>query len=110
MNIHYLLSKASVKARPSVLWCYKNELDFSANKKKRIKKMKKQAQQGLLDSNKNDPFDLFINSTNIRYAYYKVLYIVFLYWLFEHLTIVKNKQGVAQDSRKHVWDVCSAGL
>jgi N-acetyltransferase 10 len=71
VNIHYLLSKASVKARPSVLWCYKNELDFSANKKKRIKKMKKQAQQGLLDSNKSDPFDLFINSTTIRYTFYK---------------------------------------
>jgi N-acetyltransferase 10 len=70
VNIHYLLSKASVKARPTVLWCYKNELDFSANKKKRIKKMKKQAQQGLLEANKSDPFDLFINSTTIRYTYY----------------------------------------
>jgi N-acetyltransferase 10 len=70
VNVHYLLSKASVKARPTVLWCYKNELDFSANKKKRLKKMKKQAQQGLLEANKSDPFDLFINSTTIRYTYY----------------------------------------
>ncbi len=40
VNIHYLLSKAAVKARPSVLWCYKQELDFSVNKQKRLKKMK----------------------------------------------------------------------
>src|SRR5688572_27541886 len=64
VNIHYLLSKAAVKARPSVLWCYKQELDFSVNKQKRLKKMKKQAQRGLLDPDrKSDTFDLFISST-----------------------------------------------
>ena len=36
VNIHYLLTKASVKARPSVLWCYKTDLDFAASKKKRV--------------------------------------------------------------------------
>lgn len=29
VNLHYMLSKAAVKARPSVLWCYKKELHFS---------------------------------------------------------------------------------
>jgi N-acetyltransferase 10 len=29
VNLHYMLSKAQVKARPSVLWCYKKELGFS---------------------------------------------------------------------------------
>lgn len=29
VNLHYLLSKTTVKARPSVLWCYKKELGFS---------------------------------------------------------------------------------
>ena len=29
VNLHYLLSKAAVRARPSVLWCYKKELGFS---------------------------------------------------------------------------------
>jgi hypothetical protein len=29
VNLHYMLSKAVVKARPNVLWCYKNELHFS---------------------------------------------------------------------------------
>jgi len=27
--LHHMLSKAQVKARPTVLWCYKKELDFS---------------------------------------------------------------------------------
>ena len=29
VNLHHLLSKARVSARPSVLWCYKKELGFS---------------------------------------------------------------------------------
>lgn len=29
VNLHYMLSKAVVKARPSVLWCYKKELFLS---------------------------------------------------------------------------------
>lgn len=27
--LHHILSKASVRARPSVLWCYKKDLGFS---------------------------------------------------------------------------------
>jgi N-acetyltransferase 10 len=29
VNLHYMLSKAVVKARPSILWCYKKELFLS---------------------------------------------------------------------------------
>lgn len=29
VNLHYILSKSAVKARPSVLWCYKKELELS---------------------------------------------------------------------------------
>jgi hypothetical protein len=29
VNLHYMMSKAAVKARPSVLWCYNKELGFS---------------------------------------------------------------------------------
>jgi N-acetyltransferase 10 len=29
VNLHYILSKTQVKARPTVLWCYKKELGFS---------------------------------------------------------------------------------
>jgi N-acetyltransferase 10 len=30
VNLHYILSKSQVKARPSVLWCYKKDLGFSS--------------------------------------------------------------------------------
>lgn len=41
-----MLSKTVVKARPSVLWCYKKELYLSSHKKKRMKQIKKMAQVG----------------------------------------------------------------
>lgn len=71
MNLHYMLSKAAVKARPKVLWCYKKELGFSTHKQKRMRQIKKQQQRGLYDANKDDPFELFISSTDIRWCYYK---------------------------------------
>ncbi|CAM6087692.1 unnamed protein product [Calypogeia fissa] len=70
VNLHYMLSKAVVKARPSVLWCYKKELFLSSHKKKRMKQIKKMMQRGLLDPETDDPFSLFVASTNIRYCYY----------------------------------------
>lgn len=70
VNIHYMLSKLTVAARPSVLWCYKNELGFSSNKKKRMKIIKKRVKQGLIDPTRDDPFELFISATQIRFAYY----------------------------------------
>ncbi|GIL51445.1 hypothetical protein Vafri_7426 [Volvox africanus] len=70
VNLHYMLSKASVKARPSVLWCYKKDLHLSSHRKKRMRQIKKLSQRGLLDPEKEDPFSLFVASTNIRYCYY----------------------------------------
>ena len=49
VNLHYMLSKAVVKARPSVLWCYKKELGFTSHRKKRMRQIKKMVQKGLLD-------------------------------------------------------------
>lgn len=46
VNLHYMLSKTVVKARPSVLWCYKKELYLSSHKKKRMQQIKKMAQVG----------------------------------------------------------------
>ena len=40
-NIHKILSKTRVRARPSVLWCYKKELGFSTHRKKRMKEIKR---------------------------------------------------------------------
>ncbi|KAI9136920.1 putative nucleolar ATPase Kre33 [Paraphysoderma sedebokerense] len=71
VNLHLFLSKARVAQRPSVLWCYKKELGFSSHRKKRIKLIKKQIERGIRDADKDDPFELFISSTDIRYTYYK---------------------------------------
>lgn len=68
--LHHMLSKATVKARPSVLWCYKKDLGFSSNRKKRMKQLQKKIKTGTLNLNQDDPFELFIAATNIRYCYY----------------------------------------
>ncbi|XP_066922128.1 RNA cytidine acetyltransferase-like [Clytia hemisphaerica] len=68
--LHHMLSKAQVKARPSVLWCYKKELGFSSHRKKRMKQLQKKVKSGSLDLKKDDPFELFIAATSIRYCYY----------------------------------------
>lgn len=49
VNIHYMLSKAVVKARPSVLWCYKKDLYLSSNKRKRQKQVKMMQNSGAMD-------------------------------------------------------------
>ncbi|XP_015178037.1 PREDICTED: N-acetyltransferase 10 [Polistes dominula] len=68
--LHHMLSKSVIKARPSVLWCYKKELGFSSHRKKRMKSIQKKVKSGKLDVKEDDPFELFIVSTNIRYCYY----------------------------------------
>lgn len=68
--LHHMLSKASMSARPSVLWCYKKELGFSSHRKKRMKTVQRKVQAGKLNVNEDDPFELFVASTNIRYTYY----------------------------------------
>ena len=65
-----MLSKTVVRARPSVLWCYKTDLALSSPKRKRARQLQKQAARGLLDPEKEDPFALFVASTPIRYCYY----------------------------------------
>ncbi|CAM1154464.1 Uncharacterised protein g11240 [Pycnogonum litorale] len=65
-----MLSKAVVKARPSVLWCYKKELGFTSHRKKKMKLLQKKIKSGKLNVNEDDPFELFIAATNIRYSYY----------------------------------------
>lgn len=65
-----MLSKATVKARPSVLWCYKKELGFSSHRKKRMRQLQKKIKNGTLNIKQDDPFELFIAATNIRYCYY----------------------------------------
>ncbi|KAJ3126829.1 killer toxin resistant protein, partial [Irineochytrium annulatum] len=71
VTLHFLLSKARVSARPSVLWCYKKDLGFSSHRKKRMNQIKKQIARGQREVDEEDPFELFVSSTSIRYTYYK---------------------------------------
>ncbi|XP_034241664.1 RNA cytidine acetyltransferase [Thrips palmi] len=68
--LHHMLSKAAVRARPSVLWCYKKELGFTSHRKKKMKSLQRKVKAGMLNVNEDDPFELFVASTNIRYCYY----------------------------------------
>jgi len=67
---HHMLSKATTGRKPSVLWCYKKELGFSTNQKKRMKMLEKKKQFGG-KINEDNPFESFIASTQISYCYYK---------------------------------------
>ncbi|KDP28681.1 hypothetical protein JCGZ_14452 [Jatropha curcas] len=71
VNLHYMLSKAVTKTRPTVLWCYKEKLELSSHKRKRAKQIKKLMQRGLLDPEKADPFSLFVESGAVSYCLYK---------------------------------------
>ncbi|KAL4249052.1 RNA cytidine acetyltransferase [Abortiporus biennis] len=71
VNLHFLLSQARVSARPSVLWCYKKELGFTTHRKKREAKIKRDVKRGIREPNDQNPFEIFITVTDIRYTYYK---------------------------------------
>nr|XP_027191121.1 RNA cytidine acetyltransferase 1 isoform X2 [Cicer arietinum] len=71
VNLHYMLSKAQIKSRPNVLWCYKDKLELSSHKQKRAKQIKKMMQRGLWDPEKGDTFSLFVESGGLTYCLYK---------------------------------------
>ena len=68
VNLHYMLSKATVRSRPNVLWCYKKELYLVAQEK-RVKQIKKMVARGLMDAENEDPFSPFVASTDIGTYY-----------------------------------------
>ena len=65
--LHHMLSKATVKARPNVLWCYKKELGFSSHRKKKMKQLNKKIKAGKMEIDEENPFEMFIASTNIHF-------------------------------------------
>ncbi|KAH7925148.1 DUF699-domain-containing protein [Leucogyrophana mollusca] len=71
VNLHFLLSQARVAARPSVLWCYKKDLGFTTHRKKREAKIKRDVKRGVREPNEQNPFEIFVTVTDIRYTYYK---------------------------------------
>ncbi|OLY84057.1 UPF0202 protein [Smittium mucronatum] len=71
VNLHWMLTQAKVTNRPNVLWCYKKDLGFTSHRKKREAKIKREIKKGIREPNKEDPFEMFITLTDIRYTYYK---------------------------------------
>ncbi|KAI5798991.1 N-acetyltransferase 10 [Geopyxis carbonaria] len=72
LNLHYILGSASAKQNKSVLWAYKHKLlGFTSHRKKREARIKKEVKRGIREANTEDPFELFISLTDIRYVYYK---------------------------------------
>ena len=71
VNLHFLLAQSRVESRPNVLWCYKKDLGFTTHRKKREAKIKRDIKRGVRDSDAQDPFELFVGVTDIRYCYYK---------------------------------------
>uniref|UniRef100_A0A1B0A084 RNA cytidine acetyltransferase n=1 Tax=Glossina pallidipes TaxID=7398 RepID=A0A1B0A084_GLOPL len=65
--LYDILTKSTVKARPTVLWCYKNKDEAISNHgKKRAKKIA----AGKIDINDADLFDTFRVATTIHGRYY----------------------------------------
>ena len=73
VNLHFLLSQSRVSSRPNVLWCYKKDLGFTTHRKKREAKIKREIKNGTRDKegSGNNPFELFVGVSDIRYCYYK---------------------------------------
>ncbi|KAL2458280.1 hypothetical protein Fot_55757 [Forsythia ovata] len=69
VDLHSMLSKASIKSRPTVLWCYKDKLEFSSNEDKRARQFKKRKLEKLLAPDMVDQISLFIDSA--KYCRYK---------------------------------------
>ena len=65
-----MLSKTNLK-QANVLWCYKKGLAFSSHRKKRMKQLKAKMKTGEVCVNEDDPFEMFVSMTEIRYCYYK---------------------------------------
>ncbi|KAK4432860.1 RNA cytidine acetyltransferase 1 [Sesamum alatum] len=71
VNLHYMLRKTVIKARPTVLWCYKDKLELSSHKKKRAKQVKELKQRRELDCERVDPFLLFLESGFVSHCMYR---------------------------------------
>ncbi|KAL9599665.1 MAG: hypothetical protein Q9219_003653 [cf. Caloplaca sp. 3 TL-2023] len=72
VHLHYIMSSVNIKQNQSVLWAYKKDLlGFTSHRKKRENKIRKEIKRGTREANTEDPFELFLTLSNIRYVYYK---------------------------------------
>lgn len=70
VTLHQILSRARVRARPSILWCYKNDLGFSTHRAKQQKAMRRAMARGL-DVSADSPFQLLATQSDIQWCYYR---------------------------------------
>ena len=61
-----MYTKAATITKDNVLWCYKKNLQFSSNQKKRMKQKKT-----MTKGEAENAFELFLQTTDISYVYYK---------------------------------------
>eukprot|EP01147_Barroeca_monosierra_P006629 gene6629-336_t len=71
VNLHFILEKASLRAKPSVLWCYKKDLGFTTHRGKRLAEEKKLARRGVHLDTQEEVFSRFLSGTQIRFCFYK---------------------------------------
>lgn len=50
--------------------CKNGKITIFRNRKKRMKQLQKRISQGTLDVKGDDPFELFVAATEVRYCYY----------------------------------------
>ncbi|GAP88086.1 putative tRNA cytidine acetyltransferase [Rosellinia necatrix] len=71
-KLYYILHQLNPKSNKSVLWAYsKKLLGFTSHRAKREKKIQKEIKRGIREPNTEDPFEIFISVSDIRYTYYK---------------------------------------
>jgi hypothetical protein len=81
-----------------------NNLYYS-HRKKREAKIKRDVKRGIREPNDQDPFEIFVTVTDIRYT------CVVCYPIISTRNIhLQLLQGITEDSRKYLWNVCSAGF
>ncbi|ELP90547.1 hypothetical protein EIN_019460 [Entamoeba invadens IP1] len=65
MNLYYMMTKAMNTPKERILWCYKKDLGFSTNAKRRVRDKGKNAEEF-----SGNAFELFLSTTDIRYVFY----------------------------------------
>ncbi|KAL1311617.1 hypothetical protein AAFC00_001728 [Neodothiora populina] len=74
VTLYHILLSIDIKLNKTVLWAYKSKLlGFSSHKAKREKKIKAEIKRGTREVNTEDPFELWLSTQSIRYAYYAEL-------------------------------------
>eukprot|EP01053_Blabericola_migrator_P002229 Blabericola_migrator_1__2228@NODE_1614_length_4166_cov_98_861430_g1051_i0_p1_GENE_NODE_1614_length_4166_cov_98_861430_g1051_i0NODE_1614_length_4166_cov_98_861430_g1051_i0_p1_ORF_typecomplete_len768_score197_22Helicase_RecD/PF05127_14/1_4e44DUF1726/PF08351_11/1e23DUF1726/PF08351_11/4_7e03DUF1726/PF08351_11/9e03GNAT_acetyltr_2/PF13718_6/1_3e08AAA_30/PF13604_6/0_00018AAA_22/PF13401_6/0_47PIF1/PF05970_14/2_2e03PIF1/PF05970_14/0_58_NODE_1614_length_4166_cov_98_861430_g1051_i0202323 len=70
VNLHTARTRMKI-GKPSVLWCYKKDLGFTTHREKRLRQIRRRQKSGNYDTEREDPFWLFQQGTDVRYCRYR---------------------------------------